>query len=313
MEILETTGEEYRVIIPRPYHEFNTVEFNLLNRCKCDNVLFFLFRDRKYHLGLVCGLKDGVLMSPFSAPYGGFSYLRGDIGIFHMDRAVEALLESSRKKGIASIVLTLPPPIYEASFISKMINCLFRHGFVVNAIEMNHVWDLLALDGQSHEAMSRDARRKMGFARAQGLTLRCCDTLDGKQLAYRIIEDHKRERGYPMRMTWEQVKETAFIIQTDFFLLADSCGQEIASAIVFHTQGTRIAQVIYWGDIRQQAELGTMDCLAVELRKHYKDRGFRYVDLGVSTEGSVPNYGLCRFKEGVGCITIPKILMTRRI
>lgn len=309
MEIHEVTGQEYRAIISHPYHAFNTAEFNLLNKCKCDDVSFVLFKDTKYHMGLVCGVKDGVLSSPFSAPYGGFSYLRRDLGIAHIDRAVEALLEFSHKKRIARITLTLPPTIYDTSFISKMVNCLFRHGFTITSVEVNHVLDLGAAGSQNGAGLSRHARRLLRIASTHGMMVRCCDMFDDKRLAYAIIERHKRQHGYPLKMTWEQVKETMGVIEADFFVMTDSCSREIASAIVFQTQRRNIAQVVYWGDIREHAPMGTMDCLALEIYKHYKREGFRYIDLGPSSEGSVPNYGLCRFKESIGCVAHPKITM----
>jgi len=32
----------------------------------------------------------------------------------------------------------------------------------------------------------------------------------------------------------------------------------------------------------------------------------RYIDIGPSTENSIPNYGLCEFKESIGCDISPK-------
>ncbi|MBP7051986.1 MAG: hypothetical protein KBE65_13310 [Phycisphaerae bacterium] len=309
MEILEVDSEEYRAVIHRPYHVFNSAEFNLLNRHKCDDVLFFLFRDEKYRLGLVCGLKDGMLLSPFSAPFGGLSYLRSDIGIPYIERAIEELQKSCSRGRVNGIKVTLPPLIYDTSFISKMINALFRQGFTIASVDVNHALDLHAMDNQGYTDVARDARRIVRTAFGRGVTVRRCNVFDDLRTAYQIVEHNKLERGYPIRMTWEQVKETVSLVPADVFLVADSHSQDIAAAIVFRVQEGKIAQVVLWGDTREYAEKGTMNCLALEICKYYRYEGFRYVDVGPSTENSVPNYGLCQFKEGIGCTAFPKLSM----
>jgi hypothetical protein len=35
-------------------------------------------------------------------------------------------------------------------------------------------------------------------------------------------------------------------------------------------------------------------------------KGMKFVDIGPSTENSIPNYGLCEFKESIGCTVVNK-------
>ena len=44
-----------------------------------------------------------------------------------------------------------------------------------------------------------------------------------------------------------------------------------------------------------------MNCLTYNVFRHYSDAGLRILDIGPSTEDGVPNYGLCEFKENIGC------------
>ena len=96
-------------------------------------------------------------------------------------------------------------------------------------------------------------------------------------------------------MTWEQVYETAKIINADFFLVNDM-EKPIAAAIVFHVTHS-IVQVIYWGDRVGYSEKKPMNFLAFKLFEYYKNVGIKIIDLGPSTLNSVPNHGLCEFKE----------------
>lgn len=117
--------------------------------------------------------------------------------------------------------------------------------------------------------------------------------------AYDVIAQNRSERGFPLRMTWEQVLETIQLVKADFFLVKKE-QTSIAAAVVFHV-ADGIVQVIYWGDLPQYAECKTMNFLSYRLFEHYKNQGVKMIDIGPSTEDSIPNYGLCEFKESIGC------------
>ena len=44
-----------------------------------------------------------------------------------------------------------------------------------------------------------------------------------------------------------------------------------------------------------------MNFLSFHVFQYYKNQGIEIVDIGPSTENSIPNYGLCEFKESIGC------------
>ena len=82
-------------------------------------------------------------------------------------------------------------------------------------------------------------------------------------------------------------------------------GVDVAAAQVFHV-AKGVAQVVYWGDLRAYSHLRTMNSLAYMLFAYYHATGLKVLDIGPSTEGGVPNHGLCEFKEGIGCSVTPK-------
>ena len=47
MQIIRCTPQEYKDAFPTPSHVFNSVEFNELNRHKCEEVHYLLFKDNK--------------------------------------------------------------------------------------------------------------------------------------------------------------------------------------------------------------------------------------------------------------------------
>src|SRR6187200_3414882 len=103
MEVIETDRNGYREVFSSTYHVFNSVDFNVLNEARCDQLLFLFFRDTKIRLGLIAGVKSKELHSPFSAPFGGFSFSKNDITIVQIEKAVDALLKYAADKGYQHI------------------------------------------------------------------------------------------------------------------------------------------------------------------------------------------------------------------
>jgi hypothetical protein len=44
-----------------------------------------------------------------------------------------------------------------------------------------------------------------------------------------------------------------------------------------------------------------MNFLSYKIFEYYQSTGIPYIDIGHSTVDSVPNNGLCEFKESIGC------------
>lgn len=314
MEIEEVSYFEYHNIIGQSYHFFGTAEFTELNRLKCESLHYILFKDSRYKLGLVGGIRDGVLLSPFSAPFGGFSFIKSDVKLTYIEESIDLLIQWAKGKGVTQLSITLPPSIYDESFISKQINCFFRKGFQLSSIDLNYSFYLKNFNqNYQSEILWRNARKNLNVALKSELSFMQCHSDESKKEAYNIIKSNREARKFPIRMTWEQMKDTLQIVQHDCFLVKNKECESIASAIVFHIS-TRIVQVIYWGDLPQFSHFKTMNYLSYKVFDYYNQiGGIKFVDVGPSTENSLPNIGLCEFKEGVGCEIFTKNKFTYKI
>ncbi len=305
MEIIEVTSLEYSQIIHSPYFKYGLAEFNLLNFNKCESVYFLLFKEGKYRLGLIGGKINGIFCSPFSAPFGSFSFFKSEVRIEYLDSAVDLLIEWAKKKKFNGIKLTLPASIYDESFIAKQSNVLYRKSFAISSVALNYALNLEFFTDQYLSKIKDNARKNLKHAFKFGLNSRICDEISEKRIAFEIIKNHKEAKGYPLRMTWEEILKTTDVISTDFFLVTNSDGLPIASAIMFHVSES-VVQLIYWGDVLEYKHLRTMNFLSYKLFEYYKSLDLKIVDLGPSTENSLPNYGLCEFKESIGCTVSTK-------
>lgn len=218
----------------------------------------------------------------------------------------------SKEKEMTSIRYTLPPPIYHESFLAKLTNVLYRRRYNVENVELNFHFDLSKFTSDYIQNIWHNARKNLNIALAGNLSFVECTTTEQMKTAYEVIQHNRTARGKPLRMTWEDVKVTTSLVPSNFFLVMSTDEKPLAAAIVF-TVSSRVAQVIYWGDIPEYPQLKTMNYLSFKVFEFYKQKDFRAVDIGYSTEDSVPNYGLCEFKESLGCDLQPKLTYTKSL
>lgn len=298
MEILEVTAQSYSAAFPNPTHVFNSSEFNVLNESKCESVYYLLFKDTKVRLGIIFGLRNNLLMSPFSAPFGGFLAISNDIKLYQIDSALAALKTWATEKKADGIRIVSPSFFYHDNFLNKVYNCLYRAGFESSNIELNYHFPTYKYNENYQTDIWYNARKNLKRAFQANFTFEKLEHNNGK-VAYDVIAQNRKERGFPLRMTWGQLSETTAIIPVDFFIVKKE-EVSVAAAVVFHV-ANQIVQVIYWGDLPQYAEFKTMNFLSFQVFQYYKQQGIAIIDIGPSTEDSIPNNGLCEFKESIGC------------
>lgn len=299
------TKEAYTQVLGVSYHAFGTSVFNSLNDDLGYDILYILFKDTKYRLGIVGGVRDNGFCSPFSAPFGGFSFVEEHVTILQIEQAIIELKKMLSKKSINLINISLPPLCYNSNFISKQIIALRKCGLYESSIELNFFFRASSFSDSYTSMIWRNARKNLNRAVLNKLTFSTDSSLEFKKRAFQIIKENRKQKRYPLRMTWERVFKTLSVVSADFFIVQDSLGFDVASAMVFYIN-PKVVQVIYWGDLPQYSNLRAMNFLAFKVFEFYKSIGVEIVDIGPSTENGIPNYGLCEFKESIGCDLITK-------
>lgn len=297
MNLTETTAKLFGELFQTPQHVYNSVAFCELNRHKVANMHYLLIQESKTKLGIVLGEREEGLFSPFSAPFGGF--VTNHIpSLEHIDEAVKALKSHGETVG-KTISITLPPPIYSPLLTNKTAHSLLRFGHLQHT-DINYHFDISDFDGYEN-SLKLNAKQKLRTALKANFSFQHIDSDDteGVKRAYEVIRMNREQHGYPLRMTLNDVLKTTKIITADFFLLSLN-DTDVAAAQVFHAS-ENICQVIYWGDCKGFAELRPMNALAYFLFEYYHKQGIKMLDIGPSSDHGAPSYGLCDFKESIGC------------
>lgn len=298
MKINSITAEEYEKVCSSYQYFYNSVQFHRLNQDKVDAVEYLVFGEKKKKLALAIGFKDGVMKIPYSAPFGVFEKLQPHIKLEEIEEAMYLLERRAKEKNLSKIFYRVPPIFYDESFLSKLQNVLLRSGYQIESCDLNYQFFLESIDTYEDKIL-RNARKNLKKARQHGFLFVHCNMEVEKKEAYEVIAKNRKRKGYPLRMTYQQVMDTVQLTEHDFFLLKDG-GENVAAAIVFRVN-EHCYQVIYWGDVEGYADKRPMNLLAYEVYAYYVDKGIQVLDIGPSTEDGIPNYGLCDFKESIGC------------
>jgi hypothetical protein len=219
--------------------------------------------------------------------------------------AASALVAYGKEMGLVKLRVTFPPSFYNESHIAKLYNSFFVAGFRVVQCDLNYQYDLGRFDENYEAGLDRKAGQKLRASLRNGLVF---ERTGYVETAYNIVRANREARNYPLRMTYDDVVQTVKIIKADFFLVRNSQSQPIASAIVFEV-ASGILQVIHWGNLPGSDELKPMNFLAYHIFNYYSAAHKSFIDIGPSTENSIPNLGLCNFKQSIGCDASPKLTL----
>ena len=303
MDIIEISKEEYTKYVTTPFSKFETSDFTELNKHKADEVKYFVFDNGKKRFGFICGIKDGVLKAPFSSTYGIFSEITENNRIEYYHEAVEALVNYAENKGLSAIYIGTPAISYAPSVITKLQNALINKGFVIESYDVNFEYFTKNFDENYLSGIQRNARKNYNTALRSELKFE--KTEDVKNV-YKIIKINREFRGFPLHMSLDEVINTSKIIPSDYFIVTDKEGKGAASALIHHLKDN-IVRVVYWGNTPESEELRPINFLSYNIFKYYKDMNISLIDIGTSTVDGIPNFGLCDFKESIGCSCSPKI------
>ena len=307
MEIHEITRREYDLFTTEPFSAFETSAFCELNRDKVDELAYLLFKDGKMRFTAVAGIADGVVRLPFSASFAMFSSVGRQNRIGHYHDAVQAFNAWADGRGCRRTVFAIPPLCYDPTGVALIYNALYTHGYATSVADVSYQYRVAAFSKDYEMSIDPKARQKLRASMKDGLTFERTEDLD---TVYDVIRRNRASRGFPLRMTLEAVRATLEIVKADLFLTRDAAGTPVASALIYHL-AKGIVRVIYWGNTEESVALRPMNYTAYKVFEHYASTDVRLIDIGQSTENSLPNFGLCDFKQAIGCESCLKFVMTR--
>lgn len=295
--LVDVSAKDFKQHFNSDPHPFISEAFLELNKWKVDKLVRLIPDNMKVSLGLVAGIKNNILLSPFSAPFGGFHYRSEHIYISEIEQFLENLFKYAKEERLNSIFLSLPPSIYQQSFNSKAINTLLRLGYEMLIPDITCWVDLSHYNCRFSYKMCRNNYKT---AVRNSLVFSVLTNVQDQEKAYDIILGNRMKYRRRINMTFEDVMRINELWPVDFFAVYTQSGEMVASAIFYQFPGN-IAYGVFWGDNFIGRTLKSMDFLSHNLWSHYKAIGYQYIDVSSSTECGIPNETLLRFKEVHEC------------
>jgi hypothetical protein len=291
--LVEIDSSTYRLCFAENPHPFISEPFIELNKGKTEKIIRLVSDKQKPEIGFIAGLRSGILLSPFSAPFGGFHFRNEKVYISEIDNFLFEIKEYIVLQGLKGIEIVLPPDIYHSTFNAKTINSLYRNGFSTVIPEITGWVNLQKFDGEFSQKNSREYYRQ---ALRNKLTFCEVSYEEEKREAFDLICENRAKFGRPIFMTFKDIIDTSSLWPVDFFKVFSEDHTILASAI-FYRNHPDICYAVFWGDNETGRPLRAMDYMVFNLWKYYKNLEMKYIDLGISTEAGNPNEGLLRFKE----------------
>lgn len=290
--LVEVSKEEYRKHFPADASPFISEAFIGLTEKKQERVIRLMKKDDP-SMGLLVGLKDGVLSSPFSAPFGGFHYTHEYMFYNLVYEFLSDLKEYVAHEGFEQVSVTLPPDLYQVNMNAKLVNAFIRSGFTMEVPDILNWVNLRDFDGVwNKKEIGQHCRKAIKY----GLVWSMATSMDEMEEAYQVIHRNREGLGRKIYMTLEDILEVKKKFQVDFFIIKEANGNCVGAAILYRGH-ERIIQGIFMGADLEKRNLGVTDYMYMNIYNYYKELGFHYIDMGTSSLQGEPNPGLLRFKE----------------
>lgn len=291
--LIEVSESEYYNLFHIDPHPFISKDFIALNSHKVSSVRRLVDSDEKARIGLIAGQKDDTLLSPFSAPFGGFHFRKDNQYIGEIESFIKGLQDFIRYENLKEIQIVFPPDIYHVSFNTKVVNTMLRSGFVMATPDITNWVDLTNFSGQFQD---RKAGAYYRQAIRNNLTFKILSDNPEQRIGYDIICENRKTFNRPIFMQFDDLKQVEELWPVDYFGVYEERGDMIAAA-VFYRGIEGITQGIFIGDTLQGRKLRSLDFLLFNIYNYYKSLKIFAIDFGISSENGIPNEGLLRFKE----------------
>jgi hypothetical protein len=308
MKIESINKTEYQKLFDKPDLPYNCVEYTTLFSQNCDEIVYLLIHEDNFYCGLIAGIREKAIYSPFSAPFSIFSFKGKRIDNLILDQLITLVENYALRLNLNAISYILPPYFYNKELISLLIFSFFKHNYHPY-IDINQYYSTSDFIQYETNTINKEIRYKLRAAEKAGLTFQNEIEVEGIEKAFNVIYQNKIAKGRIQRLSLEQILALRNIIDIDFFTVNYEMNP-IASSIVYRIK-PGIVQVIYWGNIIDYNNLYPMNYLAMNMFRFYKDQKIEIVDLGTSMSDREINQGLYRFKESIGASSTIKYTFSK--
>ena len=212
---------------------------------------------------------------------------------------VPLLIEHCQANGFNQIDIKPVPRIYHYRFCDELDFALRYYGFFVSSTELATA--LFLLDASSQKpGTGKNAQRNIRKAVKLGISIK--ESNDYKGYWDILSANLKARHNTHPTHTLEEIFELTNRYPQSIKLFAAYYEGKMTAGVLTFLLNSRVINCFYIAHNEKYQHLRPLNLLFYELINWGKEKGYHYLDWGISTEekGKYVNKGLFRFKEGFG-------------
>lgn len=301
--IAQCNWSEYDAWVKDKGNFFNEPKFTEFNKERADEILYLVIKKgESARFGVIVGKIGELGKVPFSAPYSYPVSIRNDNKVEDYENALECLERYLVDKGIKEVYFTFPPLYYDEHVLTAWISVFYRKGYRISKLDISYSIDLLrnnVTEEEYEKIITSKGKKSFRKAMKNGLSIKRCETEEEYEQAYNLVKIGHDAKGFPVSLTYERLKETLKLVEHDAFIVSKG-SQGIVGEFLYKINDS-IVHALYAGTHPDYLDAGGMNYLTYYTIKYYGNMGYKIINKEASSTNSIPIYGLCNFKESVGC------------
>lgn len=252
----------------------------------------------------------GEARSGARGPFGACFVTHDPLPTSLADAVVATTDDALSGLGIERTRVTLPPAAHEPGRHAEWMNAYLRHGYQALTPDLNfHVH----VDGVSlPDRMNSGNRAVVRTAERKGMVARLLDP-DERSRAYDVNVENRLRRGRPVTMTFDALLAMDAALPGALRWFGVFAAERMIAASICMRLSPDILYVFYLGDVDGVAKLSPVTLLVAHVHEWCRAQSIALLDLGIATEGGVPNEGLMAYKRNLGFEVSPKYTLTKEL
>ncbi len=256
-----------------------------------------LFLDKQRIVAVLpASLMGSTLESPIGASYG--SFVTDDLDFATSLGLVDAFSDYCREQNFERTLLTPAPFIYQKVISQNLDYALAYRGF---ALDKHYISHAIRLKGHDFLANFQSTARRYihKYLREHSLTIEISDDLEA---FYPILLKNKQRHGVKPTHTLDELLRLRKLMPDNLVLFLVKKGSKPIAGSLLFVCNQQVVLCFYNMLLYEYEQLNPIHAVMYEVVKWSIDRGFQWVDIGVSQETAsenpmTPAMNLIRFKE----------------
>lgn len=263
---------------------------------------------RKALAHLAVQVSGKLACSPFKAPFGVMC-CSSDLRSSLLYQFIEDCETELRSAGITRVMITEPPQCLRRE--EGLIQTMFLNlGYHVSKAESSAC---IPVDQTSFEEKLDDWEiRKLQQSRKLGLNFREL-SFDHMRHAYEFILRCREQKGHTLSLSWDELSRTALTFSESFAVAATFLGDEWAAASISIRIHESVIYNFYSAHDSKFDSISPIVMLMEGIYARAQKKKVKWMDLGTSMTGSIPNFDLLDFKRRLGGVPSMKLTFEKEL